>query len=74
MRNPVVILAWVASLVLAWLLGANFGGKGDGNAGRSGPDRVTVVERERPRPRSVRVRPSPTTTASSGTGSGRESC
>jgi hypothetical protein len=51
MRSPVVALAWVASLVLAWLLGANFGGTGDGNAGRSGPDRVTVVERERPRPR-----------------------
>lgn len=51
MRNPVVILAWVASLVLAWLLGASFGGDGDGNSGRSGPERVTVVEKERPRPR-----------------------
>ncbi len=50
MRSPVVILAWVASLVLAWLLGANFGGDGDGNAGRSGADRVTVIEKERPRP------------------------
>ena len=51
MRSPVVILAWVASLVLAWLLGANFGGDDDGNAGRSATDRVTVVETERPRPR-----------------------
>ena len=53
MRSPIVVLAWVASLVLAWLLGANFGGKGDGNGGRSGPDRVTVVERERPRRRAA---------------------
>ena len=45
MRNPVVILAWVASLVLAWLLSANFGGDGDDTAGRGGTDRVvTVVE------------------------------
>lgn len=50
MRSPVVILAWVASLVLAWLLGANFGGDGDGNAGRSGADRVTVIEKGRSMP------------------------
>ena len=57
MRSPVVVLAWVSSLVLAWLLGANFGGDGDDNAGRGGPDRVvTVVEGERPRPRGADAR------------------
>ena len=50
MRSPVVALAWVASLVLAWLLGANFGGNDEGNTGRSGSDRVTVIEKERTRP------------------------
>ncbi|MHC4133865.1 MAG: hypothetical protein ACYTDU_15195 [Planctomycetota bacterium] len=53
MRNPIVILAWVASVVLAWLVGANFGGKGDGNDGRSGADRVMVVEKERRPPRAA---------------------
>lgn len=62
MRNPVVILAWVASLVLAWLLGANFGGNGDGQAGRSGTDRGTVVEKELPRPRTADA-PEPTEVA-----------
>ncbi|MHC4547512.1 MAG: hypothetical protein ACYTEZ_01945 [Planctomycetota bacterium] len=57
MRSPVVILAWVASLVLAWLLGANFGVDGDDNAGRGGTDRVvTVVEGERPRTRGADAR------------------